>query len=74
MKNNRMNRYIIWGLLINIIIMSLKQFIKIPDAIYCFCMGAGIALEIFGIYSIKHDTTKIKSFKINLIRKLAKSR
>lgn len=72
MKNNRLNKYIIWGLLINSIILSVKQFINIPESISGFGMGLGIALEIFGIYFIKHDITKIKNFKRNLIKKLVK--
>lgn len=73
MKNNRLNKYIIWGLLINGILLSTKQFITIPDGIYCFSMGAGIALVLFGVYSMNHDTTKIKNFKRNLIKKFVKS-
>lgn len=73
MKNNRLNKYIIWGLLINSIILSVKQFINIQDGISCFGMGIGTALVLFGVYSMNHDTTKIKKFKINLIKKFVKS-
>lgn len=69
MKSNKMNKYIMWGLLINSIILTAKQFINIPEGIYCFGMGVGIALEIFGLYSMKHDTAKIKKIKRNLIKK-----
>ncbi|CAK7086434.1 hypothetical protein CIW83_05240 [Tissierella sp. P1] len=73
MKNNQMNGYIIWGLLINSIVLGSKQFIEMPEGIYCFGMGVGIALVLFGLYSMNHDTTKIKSFKRNLIKKFIKS-
>lgn len=72
MKNNKMNKYVILGMLINSIAISAKQLANIPDGIYGFGMGLGIGLEIFGLYSMKHDTTKIKNFKRNLIKKLVK--
>ncbi|MDR7856719.1 hypothetical protein [Tissierella sp.] len=72
MRDKQMNKYIIWGLLINSITMSLKYFIEVPDGISCFGMGVGIAMIIFGAYSMKHDTTKIRDFKRNLFKKFIK--
>lgn len=74
MKNNKLNKYIRFGLVLNIIIMSSKQFIEIPDGIYCFGMGVGIAMIIYGAYITRHDTTKVKMFKRNLVKKIIKLR
>ncbi len=74
MKNNKINKYIIWGSLINTITLSSKQFTEVPEGLSCFAMGAGVALMIFGLYSMNHDTTKIKDFKRNLVKKLIKAR
>lgn len=72
MKNNKMSKYVILGMLINSIVISAKQLANIPDGISGFGMGLGIGLEIFGLYSMNHDIAKIKSFKKNLIKKLVK--
>ncbi len=72
MKNNRLNKYIIVGMLINSIVISAKQLANIPDSISGFGMGIGIGLEIFGVYSMNHDITKIKNFKRNLVKKFVK--
>ncbi len=72
MKNNKMSKYVILGMLINSIVISAKQLANIPDGISGFGMGLGIGLEIFGLYSMNHDIAKIKNFKKNLIKKLVK--
>lgn len=73
MKNNKMNKHMIWGLLINSFLMSIKHFIEIPDALACFGMGIGISLLGFGIYTMNHDITKFKNWKRNLVKKFINS-
>lgn len=73
MKDNKMNKYMGCGLLINSIIMTTKHIIEIPEIVACFGMGIGISLLILGIYVMNHDITKVKNFKRNLIKKLIKS-
>lgn len=68
MKNNKMNKYMVGGLLINTFFLSIKHFIEIPDSLACFAMGIGLSLLGFGIYAIKHDTTHIENWKRNLLK------
>lgn len=72
MKNN-MNWYLRLGLLITGIIMGVNHFIQLPHILYGFGLGLGIALEFIGIYAIKHDLSKIKNFKKNLIRGIVRN-
>ena len=69
MKNNKMNKYIIWGLLINSLSIVIKQFIEIPDVIACFATGMGLSLLIFGLYAMNHDVSKLKNWKKNLVKR-----
>jgi uncharacterized membrane protein len=57
MRNAKMNKFIIWGLLINSFYIGIKQFIAIPDSIACFVIGIGVCLLVFGIYATNHDIT-----------------
>lgn len=70
MKNNQMNSYLILGLFICSIVLFFNRFIGLPEIISGFGLGIGIALELIGVYSMKHDITKIKKFKKSLIRKI----
>jgi len=56
------------GLLINGIIITIKYFIVIPDALACFVMGIGFSLLCFGIYAMSHDVRKLKTWKRNLLK------
>lgn len=68
MKKNKMNKYIKWGLLLNSLFITMKQFIAIPDDIACFVIGVGGSLLVFGMYAANHDMTKFKNWKRNLLR------
>ena len=46
MKNSKMNKFTIWGLLINSFFLAIKQFIAIPDSIACFAIGVGASLLV----------------------------
>lgn len=65
MKRNKVNIYIVLGLLI----ISIKHIIEIPDEFGCFSTGMGILLFVFGLYAMNHDLTKIKNLKRNFIKK-----
>ena len=69
MKSAKMNKYMRWGLLINGFSIAIKQFIEIPDAITCFTTSMGITLLLFGLYAMNNDTTKLKMWKRNLIKR-----
>lgn len=66
MKDNKVNKYMVLGLLI----ISIKYLIDIPYALACFSTGMGIALLIFGLYAMNHDMTKLKKLKRNILKKL----
>jgi len=70
MRNSKMNKFIIWGLLINSFYTGIKQFTAIPDSISCFVIGVGASLLVFGIYTTNHDITKLKTWKRNLLKGL----
>lgn len=74
MKNNKINKYIRWGLLINIITMTANRFIDINEIkiIYCFLMGISISLLSFGIITMKHDMTRMRELKKVLIKRIIK--
>ncbi|NLJ78995.1 MAG: hypothetical protein GX329_06510 [Tissierellia bacterium] len=65
MKRNRVNKYMVLGLLI----ISIKYLINIPNALACFSTGMGIVLLIFGLYAMNHDITKLKDWKKNLVKR-----
>lgn len=44
--------------------------IHLPDFIEGLGFGAGIALELIGIYAINHDISKFRKYKRNVLRKL----
>ncbi len=69
MKGNKLNKYIILGLLI----MSIKYLIDIPDNLGCFSTGIGIVLLGFGLYIINNDISQLKSWKRNLIERLVRT-
>lgn len=64
------NKILCIGILIVCIMLILKHMsVNLPDFIYGLCMGVGIGLELLGIYSINHNTTKFKQHKINILKK-----
>lgn len=70
MKNKKINKYILWGLLINSFPIVMKKFVEIPDSVAGFGTGMGISMLIFGIYAMNNDITKLKNWKKNLTKKI----
>lgn len=70
MKNNKMNKYMMVGILINSITILAKQLTEIPGNLACFGTGLGLTLLIFGIFVANRDMTKARNFKKNLMRKI----
>ncbi len=66
------NWYLTFGLLTYGVISGLKQFIELPHFIYSISLGLSVALIMYGIYSLNHDTSKTKNIKRNLFAKLTK--
>lgn len=63
------NNYQKIGLLLIAINLSSNQFSILPDILNGFCLGAGTALIFIGMYACTHDMSKIKNYKINLIKR-----
>ncbi|WBW96447.1 hypothetical protein [Oceanirhabdus sp. W0125-5] len=63
------NKYITTGLLIYAITLLLKHLIGLPEFIYGLGLGISIALELIGAYSINHDISKFKNFKMNFYKR-----
>ncbi|WP_042461816.1 hypothetical protein [Neobacillus dielmonensis] len=65
------NKYFRIGTVIIAIMLFLHIYhIHLPDFIEGLGYGSGIALELLGIYTMKHGNSKIKSFKMKLVKKV----
>lgn len=65
----KLNIYQRIGLLLIAINLSSNQFNFLPDIINGFCLGAGTALTLMGMYAYTHDISKIRNYKIRLIKR-----
>ena len=70
---NKMNWYLRSGLLISSIVIGFNHFIELPGIIHGFVLGTAVALELVGIYLLRHDMTKTKNFKKNFFSKFIKT-
>ena len=52
-------------------ICFIGHFIHLPCIIEGVCFGACIAFSTIGLYALNHDISKLKSFKRNLITRIA---
>lgn len=65
----KQNKLLSLGLFIIGMSLTLKHFsVPIPDFVDGLLVGAGIGLELIGIYTINHDLSKLKKFKRNLFK------
>ncbi|NRD79023.1 hypothetical protein HPT25_16805 [Bacillus sp. BRMEA1] len=59
------------GLVIIAIMLLLHLYsIHLPDFIEGLMLGSGIALELIGVYAMKHDISKFRNFKMKLLKKV----
>ncbi|MFA6941977.1 MAG: hypothetical protein WCQ54_13525 [Clostridiaceae bacterium] len=65
----KFNNYQKIGLLLIAINLSSNQFSILPDILNGFCLGAGTALLLIGMYACNHDISTIRNYKINLIKR-----
>jgi len=64
------NKFISIGLVIVAIMQLLKHFsVQLTDSIEGLGFGIGIAFELIGIYFMNHDISKLKNYKMNLLKK-----
>lgn len=60
------NNYIYLGLIFNSIFLFSNGIKLFPEFLKGLCVGLGIALIFIGIYSEKHDLSKLKNYKRSL--------
>lgn len=66
----RLNNYINFGLLFNIIFLLGNCTNLLPEFIKGLCVGLGFTLIFIGIYSETHDVSKIGKYKKRVLNKL----
>lgn len=66
----KINKYLQIGLLLVIVSMILQRFTDVPEFVHGILLGTGIVLEFIGGYSINHDISKLKNYKMNLFKKV----
>lgn len=60
------------GVLVVGVLWGINHFIKLPDFIFGLGLGLGIALELLGVFAIRHDMTKVRRCKKRALHLLAK--
>ena len=66
----KFNNYINLGLFFNGIFLLGNGLNFLPEFIKGLCCGLGITLILIGMYSEKHDISKIRSLKRNVLKRL----
>lgn len=65
------NKLLALGVFIVGMSLSLKHFgIHISEFVESVILGLGIGLELLGLYSAKHDISKLRERKLKFIKKL----
>ena len=59
----------IGSVLIGTMLIFNHYALNIPDFLYGLCYGVGFAIELIGIYTLSHDFSKLKKFKIKFFKK-----
>lgn len=65
-----LNNYIRFGILFYGVFLIFNCINIIPEFIKGLCVGIGSALIFLGIYSEKHDMSKLKNYKKKLFKKV----
>ncbi len=65
----KLNNYTRFGLLLFAVCLVSTRFGLLPAVIEGFCLGISIVLELFGLYASGHDISKLRSYKINFLKK-----
>lgn len=66
----KLNNYLVWGLFFNVLFLFTNCFNLFPEFIKGLCVGLGFTLIFIGIYSEKHDLSKLKKRKKNLFKNI----
>jgi hypothetical protein len=65
----KLNNFLYIGLLIVGAIQFLNHLVDLPHFIYGLGLGIGLSFELIGVFTMKYDISKIRKYKINLLRK-----
>ena len=55
------------GALLVAIPIGVRRYVAVPDSVQGLCLGAGIALMLFGLYAAGHGTERLRLWKQKLI-------
>ncbi|MCM3568962.1 hypothetical protein [Neobacillus mesonae] len=67
----RPNKFLRTGLVITAVMFFLHIYsIQLPDFIEGLGYGCGIAFMLIGIYAVNHDISKLRRFKMKLLKKV----
>ncbi|GLC29082.1 hypothetical protein bsdE14_04920 [Clostridium omnivorum] len=66
----KLNNYICLGLLFNSIFLFSNEFKLFPEFIKGLFAGLGIALILIGVYSERHDLSRLRNYKKSLFNRL----
>ncbi len=58
MKKGRMNKILLWGIILNALRLFLDRFIEISDFLSGVILGISIAMMLIGIYSTSRERNK----------------
>ncbi|GAA0086418.1 hypothetical protein UT300007_28580 [Clostridium sp. CTA-7] len=70
MYMKKLNNYTNWGLLFYVIFLLSNCFNLFPEFIKGLGVGLGFTLIFIGIYSKKHDMSKLRNYKKMLLRRV----
>ncbi len=65
----KLNNYHSFGLIFIAIYLFTNHNSILPDILNGFCLGIGIVLTLIGIYAYNHDISKIRNYKMTLLKK-----
>ncbi|WP_027631511.1 hypothetical protein [Clostridium hydrogeniformans] len=66
----KLNNYIKFGLIFYVTFLIGNVFNLLPEFTKGLCVGLGSILVFIGIYSEKHDISKLRSYKKVLLRRV----
>lgn len=66
----KLNRLAALGMLCIGITLILKYVLGLPEAVSGVGIGIGIGLELIGVLTMNHKTSKIREFKMALFKKI----
>ena len=66
----KFNNFLCIGLFIVGAIQFLNHLVALPHFIYGLGLGIGLSFELIGIFAMKYDISKIRKYKISLLKRI----